>query len=251
MKTIDRNRYDMLDRVRQFGAKHGDLFPGDSLGGQTFAALAAAVGQIGQNATSHAQGWGVTRSGSLSKADARQALYAALEKIATTARAMAPDLKGLQGKFELPNRKNDLDLVTTAQQFAADAAPLAAQFVAHRLPATFIADLQSATNVFMQAAEARVAGRMARASSREGISGAFDAAFAALKRLDAIVPNALSSQPTVLAEWNSVRRVERARTAGHPASGPTPSATPVPQGGTPQAATPAPSSSTPASTSHA
>ena len=57
--------------VSQFGAVHRNLFPPDSLGGRSFATLAAAVRDAGTYATSQAQETGTARSGALSKAAAR------------------------------------------------------------------------------------------------------------------------------------------------------------------------------------
>lgn len=222
MTNNDRHYYEMLLRVKQFGAEHGDLFPNDSFGGRTFAALAAAVGEASGYFTSQAQGRGAARSGTLSKAAARVALRRTLTAVARTARAVGVDVSGLRGKFRLPDGLNDLELVTAGRAFTAEATPLADRFIAHGLPATFLADLRSALAGFEHAAQTRMTARETHASARAGIRAAFDAAREVIARLDAIVPNTVRDNPVTLAAWALARRVPRAaagRDGGVPRDG--------------------------------
>ncbi len=214
MTSLDRRRYDMLVRVQQFGIAHAERFPADSLGGRTFAALAATLDQVSGHLTSQAQGYGATRSGTLSKAAARAALRQALDALARTARAMAADVPGLEGRFRVvPTRLNDLELLTAGRAFAGEAAALASPFIAHGLPAGFLAELQAALDAFEGTARDRVAARGARASARAGITATLDAADEAVARLDAIVPNTLRGEPALLAAWRVARHIQRTGTA--------------------------------------
>lgn len=214
MTNSDRYRYDMLLRIRQFGVEHADLFPTDSLGGRTFAAVGAAVEQAGGYFTSQVQGRGAARNGSLSKAVARAGLRQALGTLSRTARALAADRPGVQGRFRLPTGLNDLELVSAGRAFALEAATLAPEFIAHGLPARFLADLQVRLDAFEEAAQVRMSGRETRAVAGAGIRAAIDNALTGLERLDAIVPNTLRDRPTTLAAWRVARHIQQPRTAG-------------------------------------
>jgi hypothetical protein len=216
MKKFDVHRYDMLVRVSAFGAAHRDLFPAGALGGRMFAALGAAVRRMDGCVTSEASGHGAAREGTLSKNAARAALRDALDTIARTARALALDTPGLEGKFRAPVKGSDHDLATTARMYLADAAPLAASFRSHGLPGSFLTDLRGRLDAFEQSARDHVAARETRVLAKAGIETAMEAALNALQRLDAIVPNRLRDNPVLRAAWTSARRVTRMRTGAEP-----------------------------------
>lgn len=231
MKTIDIHRYNMLVRVREFGAGHRDLFPAAATGGRAFADLSKAVDELSAQATAEVSGQGSTRERAKCKTAARDALRQAVDTIVRTARALAVDTPALDGKFRLPSRRNDHQLATAARTFARDAAPLKAQFLAHGLTKTFLADLQGALDAFERATQDHFAARETQVAARAGIATALDAALLALTRLDAIVPNVLRDKPTMMAAWTSARRVTRPRTGGDRA--------PVPPAAAPEVTVPA------------
>ena len=170
--------------------------------------------QVNGRVTSEASGFGAAREGVLSKKAARAALRETLDTIARTARALALDTPGVDGKFRLPSGQSDYALVTTARMYVAGAAPLAGSFVSHGLPSTFLADLRARLDAFERAAQDHVAARETGVIARAGIESAMKAALAALQRLDAFVPNRLRNEPELRAAWTSARRVTRTRTSG-------------------------------------
>jgi hypothetical protein len=209
MNTIDIHRYRMLVRVRDFGAAHREFFPAAGTGGRLFAAIAKAVDQLSTYATTEACGEGAVREGARSKAAARQALWQALDAIRRTARAI--DTPGLGAKFRIPSARNDHELATAAGSFGRVAAPLKAQFLAHGMPKTFLADLRAALEAFERATQDRLAAREARAGAKAGIDMALEDALRALARLDAVVLNTLRDKPTLQTAWTSARRVAKVR----------------------------------------
>ena len=233
MRTIDACKYAMLVRVRDFGLERGGLFPSSTPGGQMFAAVAASVTELSRHATTQQSGGGAARKGVTSKAVARQALRAQLEKIARTARALAGDTPDLDDRFRLPPGQTDQALLSTARAFAADATPLATVFVSHELPQTFLVDLAQAIERFEEAIHDRAVGKGTHAAARAGIQAAMRSGFAAVRKLDAIVLNKLDHDLEALAAWESARHVEqppRARKGAAKATTPTPpiaSATPA------------------------
>jgi hypothetical protein len=208
MDTIAVRRYNMLVRVREFGTAHPDLFPADSLGARTLAELGDIVDRLGASVMSESSGRSAARQGTVSKTSARQALRVALETIARTARGIAVDTPGVAGGFLVPDGKNDHELAIAARRFAEDAAPLSASFIAHGLPASFVADLQATLALFERATSGRATAREAHVGARAGINAGIDAAFAILPRLDAIVENRVAGEPSLLATWRSARHVE-------------------------------------------
>ena len=236
MKTFDVRRYDMLVRVKEFGAAHADLFPADTLGGQSFARLAASVDRLTAGAGSESSGRTEARQGGAAKAQARAALRTALEAIARTARGLAVATPDVAGRFPPPGRSSDHQLVTTARRVAADAASYAAGLVAHGLPSTFVADLGTAIDAFEHARSTRTAATETHVAARASIRAAMDGALAALPQVDAIVENRVAGDPGLLAAWRSARHVAE-RMPSTPAPAAAAAATSTPAAATPAAAT--------------
>ena len=237
MNTIERRRYEMLVRVRDFGLDHGGLFPSSTPGGQMFAAVAASVTELSRHATTHGSGRGAAREGVTSKAGARRALRSQLLKIARTARALAVDTPEQYDTFWLPGGQTDQALLSTARALAADATPLAAVFISHEMPKTFLADLTKAIERFEGAIHHRDAEKVAYAVARTGMTTAMELGMAAVRKLDAVVPNKLDHDPVALAAWEKTRHVEPVSRSRHGAEDepvPAPasmSATPAPANG--------------------
>ena len=242
MRTIERQKYEMLVRVRDFGEAHQDLFPESSFARDHFAAVDAAVKALSQHAVSKML---TAREGKSTKVTAREALLTRLEAISDTARAVGQDTAGLEDKFHLPEHLTDQALVTAGRAFARDAEGFAGQFIGHAMPATFIADLNGLVDRFEQANQARQAGKDRQAAARASIEAALASGFVALHKLDAIITNHLRGDAVTMAVWRGDRRIDyrsrkrstRGASTPTPASGPAPTsadagATPVAQGGT-------------------
>ena len=205
---------------------HSDVFPASSLEGETFAAVGTAVALLSQEAASQVSGRAAAREGTTSKAAARDALRDTLDAISRTARALALDTTGLDDKCRVPRGHSDQRLLNGARAFAQDAQPLSAAFVAHKMPATFLTDLNADIKDFEQATQHHSAGREAQGAARAALEAALAAGLTAVNRLDAIVPNTLRNDPATLAAWSIARHVEQ--TPRHRASAPPPAPGPVP-----------------------
>jgi hypothetical protein len=208
MNTLHTRRYEMLVRVRDFGIAHAALFPASTLGGESFAAVGAAVAALSDHAVTQYSGRGSAREGTVSKAVAREALRDELDAIIRTARALALDMPGIDDKFRPPRGSGDQTVLHAARAFARDAAPLAAEFIKHDMPDDFLANLQSDIDDFEEAIRDHEAGKDTHVAARAGIDAAIDDGLAAVQRLDAIVPNRLRNDEARLALWERARRVE-------------------------------------------
>jgi hypothetical protein len=205
MDGIQRRQYEMLLRVRDFGNTHRHLFPEASVAAQTFAAVSATIDDL--TATDL-----MKMSASLSaradrKAAARKALTDLLVKVTQLGKVLRA-----RGRttpvFELPASRSDQTLLTSARQFAQDAAPLAADFAAHGMPAPKIAETAAAFEAVMRD---RGMSRSDHTAARTRIRELLSTALVEARRLDLIVDNELAADKVIQAVWKQARRVEDPR----------------------------------------
>src|SRR5260221_1044077 len=107
MNSNTTRRYDMLNRVCDFGAGHADVFPASSLGGKMFARVTAAVAALDEHASARGSNDGAVRDGARAKFAARETLRGALHAVSSPAQALALGTPGLGEKFRLPYTKAD------------------------------------------------------------------------------------------------------------------------------------------------
>ena len=229
MNSLETRRLEMLTRVRDFGATHAAEFPPTSFGGEQFAAVGQVVEELTRLATAQSSGAGSARLGSANRAASREELRDDLQAIARTARAMSLDVPGLEDKFRLPRSGSDQALLTTARVFAADAAPLKAEFVRHELPADFLEDLNRDIEAFERAVNSQNTGKGAQVTATAAIDAAVERGMNAVQRLDAVVRNKFRDDPARLAAWESAKhtpRVQRNKTEK-----PVPDTAPQPEAG--------------------
>jgi hypothetical protein len=208
MNVHETRRYEMLVRVREFGVARADLFPPTSLAAGMFADVSAAVAAFREQAAAQISGRGAARESTSAKAAARRALHDRLDAIRRTARGITLDTPGLDQRFRRPSGQGDVALLSAARAVGQEAVPLADQFIARGMPPAFLADLAADIEHLEEAIRARNAGRQTHIIARASIKAAIDAGFAAVRRLDATVPNLLHADPVALAAWHTARRVE-------------------------------------------
>jgi hypothetical protein len=231
MNDSENRRHEMFTRVRDFGVAHTADFAAASIGKQLFTNITTIVTELDSHSSSQASGFGSARQGTATRAQARGALRDDLEAINRTARAMAGEHPGIDDNFRLPRGTNDQNLIAAARAFAADAAPLSAEFIAHELPADFLTDLRDDIAAMDQAISAQSSGVGGHVAAGAAIEDAIDRGVDTVRKLDAIVKNKYSNNPAALAEWTSASHTERAP-RHHKSSNPQPSQPPGP-GGTP------------------
>jgi hypothetical protein len=225
MDDNENRRRQMFVRVRDFGATHANDFAANSLGTGLFTTLSTLVTELDGHASSEASGVGSARQGTSTRTQARGALRDDLEAINRTARAMASDVPGIDDKFRVPRNNNDQFLLNAARAFATDATPLSAQFIAHELPADFLADLNADIAALEAAISNQSSGVGDHVAASAGIDDAIDRGVEVVRKLDAIVKNKYANNSAVLAEWTSASHTERAPRRSAPAPQP-PSPTP-------------------------
>jgi hypothetical protein len=227
MNELETKRYQMLTRVREFGAQHASAFPADSFGGQTFAEVGAVITALAGYDTAQSVGRGGARESTVSKATARAALYEHLLAINVTARALALDTPGLETKFRMPRSGTDQALLTAGRAFAADAVPLAGEFQKHEMPAHFIDELHADIASLEEALSGRARSRDSHVAATASLDATMERGIKAVQRLNAIVRNKFRDDPAALAAWESASHVERrSRTVAPPPPEPAQPSTP-------------------------
>jgi hypothetical protein len=135
---------------------------------------------------------------------------------------------GLETDFPLPDR-NDHHLLASGRATAAKAVPLSAQFIAHELPADFLADLTAAVDALETAMAEQNNAVVGRQTAGAAIDDVIDRGLEIVRKLKDIVRIKYANDPVVLAEWTSASHVERAprraAASGTPPPPPTPPAT--------------------------
>lgn len=203
MTRVERVRYEMLLRIRDFGSAYRGRFPESSRAGQTFDTVTMAVADAGTHAMAKAAAAG---RGRRKRIVTRAAILAEMLVIARTAREIRPSTPATLG-LRMPGRRSDAAVLTRARGFVRDTEALLDEFVSLGLSAAWFAEFRRAVDAFGEAVAERRAGRVGAAGAQAGLSAAIAAGMAAARTLDVIVANALERDPVAFAAWRRARRV--------------------------------------------
>lgn len=218
MKDIERRKYEMFLRVREFGALRASEFPESSLGRELLNRLDAVVTELDEHASAQTSRQGGAQGGTAGKAAARDELRRDLEAISRTARVLALAVPGLENKFRAPRSVSDQALLATARAFAADALPLKAEFTRRGLPEDFLEDLADDIEAFEQSITGTIRQREARVSATAAIDESIERGANAVSELDVIVRNKFADDTATLAAWLSASHTQRAPRRARPDS---------------------------------
>lgn len=202
--------YEMIARVDDFGSvTHVDLFPADSPGGQMFASIHTAAGQLQAHVVAQAAGRNAASKGATAKDAARDALRKAALKLRRTSRSLAGDTPGLTDKFRLPKSNSDQRLLAVARAILQEGTTLRDQFVAHKMPATFVEDMTATIDTFEAAIHEHTKASEARTVASAQIEATIASTVDILEKLDPVVMNTIEGDAGLVAEWESARHVSR------------------------------------------
>jgi hypothetical protein len=204
MNRKQRYRYEMLVRVRDFGAAHVDRFPESSKGGRLFGQVKAAVAAVEDHLTRRDLARVEARR---VKAATRAAVTRYMGAIARTARRVTAGEPGLN-PFRLSGSQQAAAVLSKARLFIEQARPREAAFVEFGLVPTFISDFTTLVDQLEDAVAVRNNGRGWRRRHQRGIESALRSGADALVNLDVLVPNALGGDPVLEGHWQGARRIE-------------------------------------------
>jgi hypothetical protein len=201
--------YEMLTRVRSFGAEHAADFPASSLGGEKFAAVGGVVEALEEHGAAQSAGGSAARTSTGAKRAARDSLRRQMTAVSETARAMESVQPGIAASFKMPNTNGDQALLNAARAFVGAATPLQNEFIRRELPASFLDDLSVAVSVFENAQSSQAQSTERRVTATAAIEAVVERGRQLVRELDAIVRNKYRGERATLAAWESASRVER------------------------------------------
>jgi hypothetical protein len=212
----------MLLRVSKFLETHINLFPPDSIGGQAYATIVAAIATLSSQAMSKMSNRndGIVEPTVL----ARKALRRQVHAITRSAREIARTKPGFDTPFRAPDTFTDQALLTAGRLFVQEAEKQKALFFAYHLQPDFITTLQAAVDQFETLLSSRETGLDHHTQAKVGIDATLAAAMDAVRTLDVMVTNQFAGDAATLAVWERDRKVDYKRRVRRPTIGTEPQA---------------------------
>ena len=209
MDSLTTKRIEMLKRVRDFGLARTGAFAEGSLGKQLLGNIAQLVTELEAHGANQLSGKGAAHSSTKTKALLREELREILLTINRTARVLAFETPGLDGKFRFPHGVTDQTLLTAARAFAADATPFKDQFVKHEMATDFIEKLNQHINDFEQALTQKNAAVGSHVAAKIAIDESVARGLQTVRQLDVVIRNKFHGDPALLAEWERASNVAK------------------------------------------
>lgn len=150
---------------------------------------------------------------------------APIAKIAQAKLPPTPEVAPLRMPIGKPTIER---LAALAQGMAKAAEPYAAVFIAAGMPADFIAQLTAAVDPMVAAMSDRTQTRGSRRGATSGLQDTLSSGRKIVHVLDAFMKSALKDNPSLLANWDVVKRVRVIPSRPTPAAAPAPTPTPTP-----------------------
>lgn len=202
--------YEMFLRVQEFGTAQAARLAANTYAGELLARLGQTIGRLETHSATQTSSARTLKESSAAKEAARTKLRERLEAISRTAKPLEATMPGVAGKFRVPGRLKDQELLSLARAVSSDAVPLKAEFVKRGLPPTFVEDLAGAVEDLERAVSQKIQNHDARISSTATVKGLVSEGLGVVRELDPIILNVFSSDAAALAAWESASSVERA-----------------------------------------
>ena len=196
---------DMWRKLKTFGLDYMSRFAKGSPAATTFAKLSTLVDALNQDAAAHISN---LREGRDQQVAARDGLVLCLDAIARMAQVIDRTIPGFAERFVIARPKNTPRVLATAYAFLKDAEPVAAQFIAHGLPDTFLADLKAALDTFERAIESRHTGKMARAAANAATRQTRQQMRTLVGQLDVIIRYQFADDQAMQGAWTRARQLD-------------------------------------------
>jgi hypothetical protein len=207
MDEVSTRKFEMLSRVRDFGAAHPAQFPAGGLTADLMTRIGAAVEALGAYSVAQVSGGGAARQGTHGKAVARARLREDVETVARIAKAIDARVPGVSRAFQLPTSNRDQALLDSAKAFLEAAAPLAQEFALREIGETFWAQMRQDVAAFEAAAVSQQRGIKSRVAANQAFDQKLAEGMGLVRELGLILDTKLKRDPMLLAEWRSSARV--------------------------------------------
>jgi hypothetical protein len=159
MKTLDRLKFEMFERVHRFGRDYSAQLASHTYVVGLFTAVAGSATDMGSRAAAQVSEVGSARGTTETKSSARNHLQEHVETINRIARATSISIPGVLDQFRMPSSDSDQALLAAARAFATAAVPLQAEFTKRGLAPTFRTDLGQAIDDFAATIDERNSSR--------------------------------------------------------------------------------------------
>jgi len=209
MKTIDRLKFEMFERVDRFGRDYSAPIASHTHVVGLFTAVAGAATDMGGKAAAQVSEAGSARGTTETKSSARNHLQEHVERLNRIARATSISMPGVLDQFRMPSSDSDQALLAAARAFAIAAVPLQAEFIKRGLPTTFPADLQQAIDAFAATIDERNSSLESQVAATADLEEPLEAGMKAVRELRLIIPEIFHDDPGALAAWATANHVER------------------------------------------
>jgi len=204
MNDIDTRRLQTFIRSRAFMAQSIDDFVAGGAVRAKYAQLQTGITNFEQKAVAHGAGMSDARQGTSSISEARDDLEDRLRLMRGVAKVLR-----VADKFPRLPQDNDQELLQTAKIYLAKATPMEAEFVAHQMPADFLARLAEEIAALQSAMVERADAVGDHISAREDLDHAGDDVMAIIRDLTPMMKVTYANNPGKLAEWTAASHVER------------------------------------------
>jgi hypothetical protein len=229
MNRVQRFKYEMFVRVRDFGTAHREPFPESSTGGVMFGQVTRAVAAIDEHLKNRILG---RVEGRRIKPLTRAAAYDYMKAIAKAARRVTRDER-VVNPFRMPPRRTLKVEISTARVFIKEAAARQEAFVRLGLPPAFISDFTALVDELQSAVDTQLSSKTARGQAQAGIAAVLAQGLEVIRDLEVVVEMATRDDVALAAAWHTARHIE-----GQRSSSAKPVKVPAPVAVSPTTATP-------------
>ena len=154
-------------------------------------------------------GFGDARGATETKGTARENLREEMSDISRTARSMEYAFDGISDRFRMPRGSSDQLLLATGRAFHSEATPIAADFIAYGMPATFLTELAAEADAFEATFGVQGSAIDSHVEATAEIGESVQRGMVARRILDGVVRNVYKNDPGKLAAWTSASHIEK------------------------------------------
>jgi len=202
-----RRQYEMLIRVRDFGAAHRGSVQRSPIALQVFEQLNQSITRVERFAEEQISRRGEVRKFASTITVTRAALRKRMKAVVMTARGMVREGINI-ARFEMPDGRVALELASTGRAFADLAKPDASAFIARGMPGDFVERLRQEADAYENAGHFRRSEAVETNGVTFGLAHAVKGGFDAVRQLDGMMLNLFADDAEGLAEWKAARRVD-------------------------------------------
>jgi len=123
----------------------------------------------------------------------------------------------MEERFQTMRRVGDGRLETRARALADISRPYVKEFTGFEMPPDFVKTLEAKIDTFTVAVKNHKASRAAHVTTTQEIDAAMERAVTTIEQLDAVMENKLDGNPSLQANWENVRKIERRWVSKKPA----------------------------------